>query len=118
MNPIEHDCKVRGLVQQRLKVFDGFLFREIQPELVLDLLMHITMFDIRNVGVDHESYQVQYEIGALAQDGESCETKILKTCIVRGLRATHAIDHLFAYLHGRWEWFRVTAQDITEVDCA
>ena len=51
------------------------------------------------------------------QDGECCETKVLETCIVRGLRAAHAINHIFTYFHGRAERLRVTAQDITEVDC-
>lgn len=117
MNPIEHDRKVRRLVQQCLKVFNGLLFREIESELFLDLFVHIAMFDVRYVGVNHESDQVQNEVGALAQDGEGCEAKVLETCIVRGLRATHAINHLFAYFHGRGKWLRVTAQDITEVDC-
>lgn len=98
-------------------MLDGFLFRKIQPEFVLDLFMHVTMLDVRDVGIDHQSDQVQNEIGALAQDGECCETEILKTCIVRGLCATHAIDHLLAYLHGRRKWLWVTAQDITKVDC-
>ena len=94
-----------------------FLFREIEPELILYLFVYVTMLDVGNVGIDHESNQIQNEIGALAQDGECCETEILETCIVRGLRATHAIDHLFAYLHGRRKWLGITAQDITEVDC-
>jgi hypothetical protein len=46
MYPIEHDCKVRRLVQQRLKVFDDLLFREVKPELFLDLFVHIAMFNI------------------------------------------------------------------------
>lgn len=117
MNPIEHDRKVRRLVQQCLKVFDRFLFREIESELFLNLFVYIAMLDIGDVGIDHESNQIQNQIRTLAQDGECCETKVLETCIVRGLRATHAIDHLFAYFHGRWKWLGITAQDITKVDC-
>ena len=117
MYPIEHDRKVRRLVQQRLKVFDGLLFREVKPELFLDLFVHVAMFDIGYVGVYHQRDQVQNEIGALAQDGKGCETKVLETRIVRGLRAAHAINHFFTYFHGRGERLWVTAQDITKVDC-
>ena len=35
-----------GLVQQRLKVFDGLLFREVKSELFLDLFVYIAMLDI------------------------------------------------------------------------
>ena len=58
MDPIEHDCKVRCLVQQGLKVFDGFHCREIERELDLDLFVYITSFDIRDVGVNHESDEI------------------------------------------------------------
>ena len=117
MNPIEHDRKVRRFIQQRLKVFDCFLFREIKPELVLDLFVHITVFDVGYVGVDHESDEIQNEIGALTQDGECCETKIFETCIMRGLRATHPVDHLLTNLYGRREGLWVATQDIAKVNC-
>ena len=109
MYPIEHDRKVRRLVQQRLKVFDGFLFREVQPELFLDLFVHVAMFDIGYVGIDHERDEVQNEIGALAQDGEGCEAKVLETRIMRGLGAAHAVNHFFTYFHGRRKRLRITA---------
>ena len=40
--------------------YDGTLFREIKPELVLDFFMYImpVVFDIRDVGVDHENDKI------------------------------------------------------------
>lgn len=65
MNLVEHSGEVRGLVQQGLEMLDCFLFRQIQSELLLDLLSNISMFDVGYIGVYHQSDEVKDKIGAL-----------------------------------------------------
>jgi len=77
MDTIQNNCQVRCLIEQRLKMLDRFFLRQIQPKLFLDLLVHVTMLDIRNIGVHHQSYEVEDEVCALAQNGESSEAELL-----------------------------------------
>src|SRR5438445_6483060 len=91
---VQHHSNIGRLIEQEFKVFDGFLFSKVQSEFLLQLLMYISMLDIRNICIDHQGHQVENKIAALPQDGESSETEILETSIMRRLSTTHAIHHL------------------------
>lgn len=116
VDPIQHNRDIRRFIQQRLKVLDRLLLRQVEPKLLLYLLMHITVLDVRDVGVNHKCDEIEYEVGALAQDGERREAKVLEARIVRGLRASHAIDHLLADFDRRRERLGITSKNVTKVN--
>ena len=74
------------------------------------------MFDMRDVGVDHECDQVENEVRALAEDGEGGEAVLFEARVVHRLDAAHGVDHLLADLDGRSEWFGVTSEDVAKID--
>lgn len=96
MYPVQHDRNIRRLVQQRLKMLDGLLLRQIEPKLLLYLFMHVAVLDIGDIRVDHEGDEVEHEVRALAQDGEGREAEVLEARVVWGLGTAHAVDHLLA----------------------
>lgn len=116
MHPVQHNRDGRDIVEQLLEVLDRLLLCEVQAELAQHLFMDVPVFDVRDVCVDHQGNQVQDEVGALPQDAERSEAKILEACVVDGLHAAHCIIHLFADLDGRCERFGVASENVTEVD--
>ena len=96
-------------------MFDSFLFSKVQSEFLLQLFMYISMLDIRNICIDHQRHQVENKVAALPQDGESGETEILETSIMRRLSTTHAVYHLLADLDLWGEWLGITAKNVTKV---
>ena len=109
MNSVQHDCEVRRLIQQGFEVFDRLFLGKIQSKLLLDLFVHIAVFDVRNVGIHHQGNQVKNEICTLAENRESREAEIFEPGIMGGLRTTHAIHHFLANLDRGREWLRVTS---------
>jgi hypothetical protein len=116
MNPIQHNGEIRRLVQQSLKVLDGIFLAQVQPKLLLDLFMYVSVLDVWDIGVDHKGDQVEDEIGALPENAEGGKAVVLEAHVVRGLRAAHAIDHLFTNFNGWWERFGISSEDVAEVD--
>lgn len=116
VNPVQHNRNIRRLIQQRLKMLDRLLLRQIQPELFLYLLVHIAVLDVRDVRVDHEGDEIKNEVRPLAQHGERREAEVLEALVVRGLGAAHAVDHLFADFDWRWERLGVASEDVAEVN--
>ena len=112
---VQHHSNVRRLIEQEFKMFDSFLFSKVQSEFLLQLLMYISMLDIRNICIDHQRHQVENKVAALPQDGESGETEILETSIMRRLSTTHAVYHLLADLDLWGEWLGITAKNVTKV---
>lgn len=115
MNPVKDNSKIGGLVQKRLEVFDRLLFGQIQPEFLLDLLVYISMLDIRDIRVHHERHQAENKVRALAEDGKGGETQVFEPRVMRRRGAAHGIHHFLADLNRRWERLRVTAEDVTKV---
>ena len=95
----------------------SLLFRQVEAELSQYLFMHVSMLDVRDVSVDHEGHQVENQVRALPQNGESSEAKLLETCVVHGLDTAHRIYHLLADLHWRCERFGISTENVSEVDC-
>jgi len=112
---VQHHSNVRRLIEQEFKMFDSFLFSKVQSEFLLQLFMYISMLDIRNICIDHQRHQVENKVAALPQDGESGETEILETSIMRRLSTTHAVYHLLADLDLWGEWLGITAKNVTKV---
>jgi hypothetical protein len=77
----------------------------------------IPVFNIGDVRVDHESDQIEYEVRALPENAESCKAEVFETRIVRRLCTSHSVHHFLAHLDRRWEGFRITSQNISEIDC-
>ena len=63
-------------------MLDRLLLRQVQAELVLNLLMHVSVFDIRDVGVHHERNQVEEKVGALPEDAKRRKAEVFKACVV------------------------------------
>lgn len=116
MKSVHHLREITSLIQQRLKLLNRLLLRQLQQKLLLYLLMHVPVLDIRNIRVNHEGDEVEYQVGRLAQDGEAGEAEVLEAGVVHGLSAAHGIDHFFANFDGRRKGLWVAAEDISEVD--
>lgn len=116
MHPIQDSSKRRYVVQKSVKMFDRILVYQIQPKLAQNLLVHISVGNIRNIRVHHQRKQIENQVGALSEDDESRETEALEAAVVDRLSSTHRIDHLLADLDWRSENLRVSAQDISEVN--
>lgn len=97
-------------------MLNRLLLREIQAKFAEDLLVYVAMFDMRDIGVHHQRYQVQDEVGTLAKDGERGKTEVLEACVMNRLDATHGVDHLLANFDWWREWFGVTTEDVTKVN--
>lgn len=74
------------------------------------------MFDIGDVGVDHESNQIQNQIRAFAQDAEGCEAEMLESRIVGRVCTAHSVHHFFAHFDWWGEWLWITSENETEVN--
>lgn len=74
------------------------------------------MFNVGDVGVNHECDKVKDEVGTLAQDGEGREAEVFKSRVVDGLYATHSVNHFLAYLDRRSERFGISSKDVPKVD--
>ena len=74
------------------------------------------MFDVRNVGIDHESDQVEDKVSTLAQNSECCEAEVLEARIVNRLYTTHGIQHLLAYFDGWCERLGISPKDVSEIN--
>lgn len=82
MDPIQHNRQIRSLIQQGFKMLYSLFLRQIQPEFLLNLLVDVAVFDIGDVGIDHEGYQVENEVGALSQDAKGGEAEIFEAGVV------------------------------------
>lgn len=61
---------------------DGFFLGEIKPEFILQLSVHISMFEVFDIGVYHESHEIENQVGRLAKDAERRKAKVFKSCVV------------------------------------
>lgn len=77
-------------------MFDSLFLGKVQAELVLNLLVYVTVLDIRNIGVDHERHQVEDEVCTLPQNSEGCEAEIFESHVLWRVRTAHAIHHFLA----------------------
>ena len=118
MYPIKHRGNVTRLIQERLEMLQCLLLIQVQPKLILNLLVHIAVLDVRNVGVDHKGDEVENEVRTLTEDGEGGETVVLEAQVVGGLGTAHAVDHFFADFDWGRERLRVAPENITKVDWA
>ena len=116
MESVKYHGNVRSFIQQNFEMFDSFLLCEVQPEFLLELFVHIAMFDVWDICVHHEGDQVEDKVGAFPEDTVCSETEILEACVMRRLCATHAVDHFFAYLDLRGKGLWVSPKDISEVN--
>lgn len=116
MEPIYHLREITPLIQKRLKLLDRLLLRQLQQKLLLYLLMHVPVLDIRYVRIDHEGDEVEDQIRRFTEDGEAGEAEVLEARVVHGLGAAHRVDHFFANFDGGWEGLGVTTEDVSEVD--
>ena len=116
MHPIQDSGKGRHVIEKSVEMFDRILVGQIQSKLPQNLLVHISMSDIRDVCVYHQREQVENQICAFAKDDESRETETLETAIVNGLDSAHCVDHLLAELYWGSENLRVSSEDVPEVD--
>ena len=78
--------------------------------------MHITALYVRDICVNHESDEIENEIGALPKDAERGKAKIREACIVLRMHTAHAVNHLFANLDGGWIQFRIMPKYVAKVD--
>ena len=93
-----------------------FFLREIQHELLLQQLVNIAALYVRNVCIDHEGNEIENEICTLPEDTKCCKAKIREACVVLGVHAPHAVNHLIANLHRWWVQFRIMPKDVAKVD--
>lgn len=116
MHLVQHRGKGRHIIQQRIKVGNRILVCQIQSKFSQHLFMHIPMGNIGDVRIYHQGKQVQYEICAFPQNDERGKAEVFEAGVVHGLCTTHSIYHLFADFDGWCEHFRVTTEDVTEID--
>jgi hypothetical protein len=86
LSPMVHHIQHGGKVtcrQQALKVLDSFLLRQIQPKLIQEMFMHVSMLDIRNIRIHHQRHQVDDQIRMLAEDCKCRIAKSIESLIVR-----------------------------------
>ena len=60
---VKNECKVGRLVEKDLKVLDRVFLTQVESEFVQKMLVHVTMFDVRDVRVDHKRDKVEDEVG-------------------------------------------------------
>lgn len=116
MDTVKHNGEIARLVQERLEVLDGFFLSEVEPKLVLELLVHIPVLDVRDICIDHECDEVKDQVCGFAQDAECGEAERAEARIVGRACAAHRVDHLFADLDRRREWLGVPAENVPKVD--
>jgi hypothetical protein len=116
MESVKYHGNVRSFIQQNFEMFDSFLLCEVQPEFLLELFVHIAMFDVRDICVHHEGDQVEDKVSAFPEDTVRSEAEILEACVMRRLCTTHAVDHFFAYFDLRRERLWVSTEDVSEVN--
>lgn len=56
MESIQYNSNVRRFVEQYLEMFNSLLLCKVQSELLLQLLMYVSVFDIWNIRVDHQGH--------------------------------------------------------------
>ena len=101
MHPIQHGRKWRNIIQQLLEMLDCLLLSEVQAKFAKYLFMNVTMLNMRDVSVHHQSDQVQNQVRALAKDSKRREAEVLEPSIVHRLDTSHGVYHLFAHLDRR-----------------
>ena len=116
MELIKHRRDIRRFIENILKVLQGVLFRHIESKFLLNLLMDVTMFDVRNIGIHHEGHEIQNEVCTLPEDSECSEAIVLEPRIMDGSRSTHAVNHLLSHFYGRRERLGISAKYITEIN--
>lgn len=62
MHYIENKRKVRGLVEKGLKVLDRLLLAQVESEFVQKMLVHVTVFYIWDIRIDHKRNKVEDEV--------------------------------------------------------
>lgn len=102
MEPVEEIVIGRTAAEKTLEVLDRIFFGQVELELVLKLLVHIAIFDVRDVRFRHKSDQVQDEVCTLSQNGVRDEAQALEPGELGGLGSSHRVDHLRADFDGRW----------------
>ena len=60
-------------------MLNRLLLRQIQPELFLNLFMHISVLYIGDRSIYHKRDEVENEVGAFAEDGEGGEAERLES---------------------------------------
>lgn len=113
---VKNKCEVRCLVQKGLKVLDRLFLAQVEAKLIQKVLVHVTVFDVRDVRIDHKRDKVEDEIGGLPQDSKSCEAKLIKTRVVHRLGSAHCLHHLLTDFNWGRERFGIAAQDVAKVD--
>lgn len=116
MNPVQNHRKITRLVQQCFKMLDRLFLSQIQPEFVLELLVHVAVLDVRDVRIHHESDEVENEVRGLPEDGKRGEAERAEARIVCRVGTAHGIDHLFAYLNSWWEGLGVSSKDVAKIN--
>ena len=116
MHSVEDNREGGYIVEQLLEMFNRLLLGKIQTELSKDLLVHVSMLDMRDVRVDHEGHQIENKARVLPENRKGCETELLEASIVYRLDATHGVDHFLAYFHWRGKGFRISSKNVSEID--
>ena len=101
------------LIDERENVSIRLRVAEIQSELLLHLeqiLVHIRG-QVGNVGVAHETQQVENEVGVLTEDVEAETAAATEVFILTTVGAAHGLHHLLAELHRRREGLRIATKD-------
>jgi hypothetical protein len=112
---VKHSRKRARLIEEHLEVLDRLFLRAVKHELFEELMMYVTMLDIWDVCIDHESNEIQDEICRVAQDAECSVAEGAEARVMRGLSATHCIYHFLADFDGRRIGLRVATKDVSKV---
>jgi hypothetical protein len=119
-------------------VFDSIFFRHVEHEFVLYLSRRCaplsprcqfyheaTYFehclvrlepDILDTSIDHQRDQIEYQVGVLAEADECGIAKAFEPIVMWRVGASHSIDHLTANFHRGRERFRVSTENVAEVN--
>ena len=119
MQPINNhgEDRIRRVLNQCIKMPDRILLAHLQMKSLFNLQHHLIrlQLDIRNVGIDHQTEQIEDQIRGFPERGVSCKAVLLELLILLGRGPTHAVDHFLAELHGWREGLWVSAEDEAKV---
>ena len=106
------------IFNQSLKHPNRLLLTNPQRKPLPNLLNRLIRFsaNIRDIGIGHESKQVEDEVAGFPQCGVGCEAVLFEGCVVGGLGAAHGVDHYLGELDGWGHRFGVAAEHVAEVD--
>ena len=100
MNTIDDDGEdgIHAIVDQKFEMQDGILLAHLQVKPLLDLPHGLVRLDadVGDVGVHHETEQIEDQVAGFAKGRVGGEAVLFECDKIRRVGATHAFDHFLA----------------------